>query len=402
MCYRPTAVGPGAIKAAFFDDQTINTMIRPFTVAVPETAIADLNRRLRETRWTDEITGSGWTFGASLAYQQELCRYWADSFSWRKTENEINAYPNFIADIDGTNIHFLHIKSNAPNPVPILITHGWPGSFLEMMKLIPLLSNAGGIAFDIIIPSLPGFGFSAKVNTPGCNLWFIAELWVKLIDQLGYERVLLQGGDFGAGVSAAIALRYPEKVLGIHLNYIHSSYFPYLKPGQTLTEEEEQYLQSAAEWYTGEGAYAHQHRTKPLTLAYGLNDSPAGLCAWIVEKFYGWSDCNGNLETVFSKDELLSNVSLYWLTESIHSSIRLYNEAIKAPLRFGEHDFISVPVGITRLHREEPFPPRTFIERGHNIRFWNEVPEGGHFAAMEQPAVLANDVIRFAKEVLGY
>jgi pimeloyl-ACP methyl ester carboxylesterase len=375
-------------------------MIKSFSIKIPEQAIADLKTRLAQTRWTDEIINSKWTYGANLSYVKEITGYWLNTFDWRNTENEINSYPNYIAEIDGVKIHFLHTGSKKKNPVPLIITHGWPGSFLEVMKLIPVITGYSGISFDLIIPSIPGFGFSQKINTPGCNLWFIADLWRKLIKALGYEKVIAQGGDFGASVSTALALKYPEMISGLHLNYIPGSYFPFLAAGEQLTEEEDRYLKSTEEWYNKEGSYAHQHRTKPLTLAYGLNDSPAGLCAWLIEKFYGWSDCNGDIESIYSKDELLSNVSLYWFTETIHSSIRLYNENSKAPLRFSENDFIRVPVGIARFHKEEPFPPRRFIERGYNIQHWNEISPGGHFAAMEQPRLLAEEIIRFTEKSL--
>jgi pimeloyl-ACP methyl ester carboxylesterase len=376
-------------------------MITEFKCHIPQTSIDDLRSRILQTRWTDEIKDSGWQYGADLAYMKELADHWLNKFDWRKTEDEINRYPNFIAEIDGIKIHFLHIKGNGKISVPLVITHGWPGSFLEMIKLIPLLSTNPEFSFDLIIPSIPGFGFSQKINDPGCNVSFVAGLWAKLTRELGYEKVLVQGGDFGAGVGTALALRHPENVLGLHLNYIPGSYFPFLPEGEKLAAEEIQYLKSAEDWYDTEGSYAQQHRTKPLTLAYGLHDSPVGLCAWIVEKFHGWADCNGNIETVFTKDELLSNTSLYWFTETIHSSIRLYNENSKAPLRFLKNDFINIPVGIARFHKEEPFPPRRFIERGYNIQHWTDFSQGGHFAAMEQPELLANDIIQFAKSIIS-
>lgn len=376
-------------------------MIENFSVSIPDQAIEDLKMRLRRTRWTDEIVNSGWEYGAKLSYVKEITDYWLATFDWRNTENEINRYPNYIATIDGVKIHFLHIKSNEKASVPLIITHGWPGSFLEMMKLIPMLTNHSRISFDLIIPTIPGFGFSQKITAPGCNLWFVADLWSKLIKELGYEKVIVQGGDFGAGISTALALQHPEQMLGLHLNYIHSSYLPFMPVGEEFTKEEVLYLESADEWYQTEGAYAHQHRTKPLTLAYGLNDSPAGLCAWLIEKFYGWSDCNGDIENVFSKDELLSNISLYWFTETIHSSVRLYNEARKKPLHFRNNNFINVPTGIARFHKEEPFPPRRFIERGYNIQHWTDIPQGGHFCAMEQPGLLAEDITAFTGKVLS-
>jgi pimeloyl-ACP methyl ester carboxylesterase len=266
-----------------------------------------------------------------------------------------------------------------------------------MNKLIAPLTTHPEFSFDLIIPSIPGFGFSQKIDSPGCDLWFIAGLWSKLIRELGYEKVLVQGGDFGSGISAALALKHPEDVLGLHLNYIQSSFSPFLSETEKLTDEEIQFQKDADDWYTAEGAYSHLHKTKPITVGYALNDSPVGLCAWIVEKFHGWSDCGGDIESVFTKDELLSNVSLYWFTETIHSSIRLYNETIQAPLRFSKDDFVNTPTGIARFHKEEPFPPRKFIERGFNIQHWTDIPKGGHFAAMEQPALLANDIIEFAK-----
>jgi pimeloyl-ACP methyl ester carboxylesterase len=373
-------------------------MIESLSIKVSEQAIKDLRTRLKQTRWTDEIINSGWKYGAQLSYVKEIVGYWLNEFNWRRTENEINRFPNYLAEINGIKIHFLHLKNEQKNSVPVIITHGWPGSFLEMMKLIPFLKHSK-IPFDLIIPSIPGFGFSDKINTPGCNLWFIADLWSELIKELGYDTVIAQGGDFGAGISTALALKYPEIISGLHLNYIPGSYFPFLSSGEQLTEQENLSLSSADEWYKEEGAYAHQHRTKPLTLAYGLNDSPVGLCAWILEKFYGWSDCHGDIESVFSKDELLSNISLYWFTETIHSSIRLYNENSKAPLRFSEKDFVNVPVGIARFHKEEPFPSRKFIERGYNIQHWSDISPGGHFAAMEQPELLANDIITFTEKI---
>ena len=374
-------------------------MITEFKCQVPQAAIDDLKSRISQTRWTDEIKDSGWLFGADLSYMKELADYWLNRFDWRKVEEEINQYSNYIAEIDGIRIHFLHVKGRRKTSVPLIITHGWPGSFLEMTKLIDRLTTNPEFSFDLIIPSIPGFGFSQKINTPGCNLWFISDLWSKLIKELGYKKVLAQGGDFGAGISTALALRHPEIMLGLHLNYIPGSYFPFLSSGEKLTEEEIQSRKRTEDWYNAEGAYSHQHRTKPLTLAYGLNDSPVGLCAWIVEKFYGWSDCNGNIESIFTKDQLLANVSLYWFTETIHSSIRLYNENSKAPLHFSKDDFINIPVAIARFHKEDPFPSRKFIERGYNIQQWTDMLRGGHFAAMEQPGLLANDIIQFAKKI---
>ena len=366
--------------------------VHPFQIRVPEQAIDDLRERIRRTRWPDEIAGSGWEQGADLSYMKELAGYWLTTFDWRKIEDEINAYPNFMAEIDGHKVHFLHIKGEGKKNVPLIMTHGWPGSFLEMMKLIPLLTGGSGLTANLVVPSMMGFGFSEKMTTPGCNVRLMAGLWKKLMSELGYETFGAQGGDFGAGVGTALALQYPESIIGLHLNYIPGSYKPFMPEGERLTPEEMQSEKDIEEWYHREGAYSHQQRTKPLTLAYGLNDSPVGLCAWIVEKMYGWADCRGNIENVFTKDELLANVTLYWLTGTIHSSTRLYHENSKVPFHFTKKDFINVPVGIARFPLEEPFPPRRYIERGYNIQHWTTMPAGGHFAAMEQPKLLADDI----------
>ena len=280
-----------------------------------------------------------------------------------------------------------------------------PGSVEEYLGVLPLLTDPaanGGDetdAFDVVIPSLPGFGYSDRPDRPGMNLFRIAELWVGLMAELGYDRFAAQGGDFGAGVSTALGLRHPERLLGIHLNYIPGSYRPHLEPGTALQPVEEQFLKDAARWYDESGAYAHLQRTQPQTAAYGLNDSPAALAAWILEKFRSWSDCEGNLERRFTLDELLANVTLYWMTETIHSSFRLYFETRKAPLQFGEGDFVDVPCAIARFPKEEPFPPREWIDRGYNVQQWTQMPSGGHFAAAEEPELLVEDMRRFFRRL---
>jgi pimeloyl-ACP methyl ester carboxylesterase len=374
-------------------------MIKNFKVNIDQHILDDLKLRIENTRWPDEIVESNWTYGASLVYMKELSHYWLNDFNWRKTEAEINQYDNFIAAIDGYMVHFMHIKGKGENSIPIIITHGWPGSFLEMMKLIPLLTENSKQSFDVVIPSMLGFGFSDKLTQTGCNVSLMADIWVKLMQELGYKKFGVQGGDFGAGVSAFISLKYPENVIGMHLNYIPGNYHPELADGELFTAEENDYIKSEEEWYFREGGYSLQQNTKPLTLAYGLNDSPVGLCAWIIEKMYGWAACNGNIESVFTKDELLSNVMLYWVTETIHSSIRLYGENKKVPMKLGKNSIIHVPVGIAHFMFEEPFPPRKFIERGFNIQHWTDFSEGGHFPALEKPELLAEDICNFFKHI---
>ncbi|MBA2500417.1 MAG: epoxide hydrolase [Chitinophagaceae bacterium] len=374
-------------------------MIRPFTIHIEQEVLDDMIRRIQQTRWLDTIVNSGWNYGADLTYMKELAGYWQTTFDWRKTEMLINSYGNYIAKLNGYDVHFMHIKGKGKKSIPLIITHGWPPSFIEMMKLIPLLTENKELSFDLVIPSMMGFGFSEKITQPGCNVFFMADFWFMLMTELGYSTFGLQGGDFGAGVSSALALKYPKHVLGLHLNYIPGNYQPVLAKNEKFTEEEILYFKSENDWYLKEGGYSHQQKTKPLTLAYGLNDSPVALCAWIFEKMHGWSNCKGQIESVFTKDELLSNVTLYWVTETIHSSVRLYNENSKSPLKLGKYSLIDIPVGIARFKFEEPFPPRKFIERGFNITHWSNFPEGGHFPAIEQPELLAEDIYRFFKSI---
>jgi pimeloyl-ACP methyl ester carboxylesterase len=375
-------------------------MIRPFTASITDEILKNLKQRIQNTRWPDHLIDSGWQYGADPGYMKELAKYWVEKYNWHDTENEINALPSFLFDTENYSIHFIHIRGKGKKSIPLIITHGWPGSFLEMIKIIPLLTTDTEFSFDVVIPSIPGYGFSSKPTQPGCNFWQIGELWHQLMTDLGYEKYMVQGGDMGAGIGTALGLKHPESVLGLHLNYIPGSYSPYLSEEDKLSEEEREFLSSAQEWFRKEGSYGHQHRTKPLTLAYGLNDSPVGLCAWIVEKFMTWSDCNGKIESIFTKDELLSNITLYWVTETIHSSIRLYYENSKVPLQFSKNDFVHVPVGIARFQKEEPFPPRKYIERGYNVQHWSDFDKGGHFAAMEQPEKLADDIRAFANKII--
>ena len=374
-------------------------MITPFTIHIPEEEIRLLQQKLQTTRWPLATEIDNWSYGTHLPYLKELVAYWENDFDWRATERAINAYPNYKVNIDGCQVHFMHIKGKGKTSIPLLISHGWPGSFLEMMELIPLLTENEDFSFDLIFPSLVGFGFSSNYTASGFDSEQMAEVWYKLMQLLGYPSFGLQGGDVGAGVSTWLALRYPESVIGLHLNYISGSYYPYI--GNTaLTKEEKTYLDYAQKWSMKEGAYAHVQSTKPLTLSYGLNDSPVGLCAWIIEKFKSWSHPASTLEEVFSKDELLANVSLYWFTQTIFSSTKIYLENSKKPLAFGKDDFVKVPVAFAKFPFELPTPPRSFIERGFNLVRYTEMPRGGHFAAAEQPQLLANDIHAFFSSIV--
>lgn len=368
---------------------------KPFEVKVSQSVLDDLRRRLSETRWPDEIAASGWEYGSNLSYMKELCHYWRTQFDWRKTENRINAYPNFLTDIGDHQIHFLHIKGKGKNNMPLLLTHGWPGSFLEFMKIIPFLTEDENFSFDLVIPSVVGFGFSKAVKNPGCDNAYIAELWHQLMCALGYEKYGAQGGDIGSGISTRLAMKYPEHVKGLHLNYVSDSFKPYRKEDGKLPAETEEYQRGLDAWAAQEAGYAFLQATKPITLAYGLNDSPAGLCAWIVEKMYSWSDHSGQIEEVFTKDEILANVTLYWVTQSIHASVRIYNENSKNPMVFGEDDFVKVPVAYANFPKEISRPPRKYMAMGYNLVRWTDMTSGGHFAAMERPELLANDIKEF-------
>jgi len=376
--------------------------VRPFSIQIPEETLSDLKSRLFQTRWPDSIAGSDWTYGASLNYLKEIVDYWAQKFDWRAQEQEINKFDHFLAEVEGSTIHFIHQRGRGPKPVPLVLTHGWPGSFVEMLKVVPRLTDPashGGDpqdSFDVIIPSLPGYGFSSRPTQLGMNAFRIAELWVQLMNGLGYSRFAAQGGDWGASVTTCLGLMYPASLIGLHLNYIPGSYKPFLRPGSpNLSATEIAFLDAQEDWLQAEGAYGHVQATKPQTIAFGLNDSPAGLAAWIVEKFQGCSDCDGDIEKRFTKAELLTNIMIYWTTQTIHSSMRLYYEARERPLHFNEGDFVQPPCAIAKFLKEAPFPPREWIERGYNIQRWSEFPSGGHFAAMEEPDLLVEDIRAF-------
>lgn len=379
--------------------------IAPFTIPFSKVDVDDLRQRLDHIRWPDTAATPAWEDGTDRHFLKGFCSYWKDEFDWQQQVEMLNSLPHFRFTENGLGIHFLHVRGKGPHPVPLVLTHGWPGSFLEMLCILPLLTDPathGGDAadaFDVVIPSLPGFGYSDRPASDDMNVFRVAEIWVELMSALGYSRFAAQGGDIGAGVSTALGLRYPDKILGVHLNYIPGSYKPFVEPGKEPNAAEKEYLATAARWYEEEGAYAHLHRTRPQTAAYALNDSPAGLAAWLLEKFRVWSDCGGDLLSYFTRDQLLTNVTLYWMTQSIGSSMRMYRANGKAPLQFGREDFVRPPVALARFPKEILQVPRSWIERGYNLQRWTEMPRGGHFAAMEQPQLLAEDVRAFFREL---
>ena len=376
--------------------------VQPYKIEIPDSVLDDLKSRLERTRWPDELPGTGWDYGSNLDYVKELVEYWRTKFDWHAQEKLINSFSHFKSEVDGLNIHFIHEKGKGPNPMPLVIAHGWPGTFFEMYKIIPMLSDPashGGDpadAFDVVAPSMPGYGFSDATDKRGLSVLSIGDLWAKLMSEnLGYQRFAAQGGDWGARVTAKLGLSHGDKVIGIHTTST-SSPTPYQGPGtRELSEAEKAMLAQRVQWLADEGGYSHIQATKPQTLSYGLNDSPAGLAAWIVEKYRTWSDCGGDVESRFTKDELLTTITIYWVTQSINSSTRLYYESFFQAWDLAKDEKIQVPVAIASFPRENSVPLREWAERSFNIQQWTDMPSGGHFAALEEPDRLVEDIRKF-------
>jgi len=377
--------------------------IRPFTIHVPDSVLADLRARLAKTRLPDALQGDGWTYGTDLRYLKDLVAYWRDRFDWREQERRLNRLEQFTTTIDGLNVHFIHRRGKAPNALPLVITHGWPGSFVEFTKIIgPLTDPAahGGRpedAFDVVLPSIPGFAFSDKPREPGIDPVRIAAIEAKLMARLGYTRYGAQGGDWGAFISQQIALNDAAHVAGLHLNMCRAAP-PATDPDAGLSDAERARLKLRDVFQAEETGYQQIQGTKPQTLGVALNDSPAGLAAWIVEKFRTWCDCDGNPETVFTKDELLTNITLYWVTQTAASSARIYYESRHAPPAAGARR-VEVPTACADFPREIIWSPRRWLEPRFNITRWTVMPRGGHFAAFEQPSLLVDDIRAFFRDL---
>ena len=372
----------------------------PFTIDVPDAVLEDLALRLSRTRWPDDIPGSQWEYGSSLSYIRELVDYWRTSFDWRAQERMLNSFPQFKAEIDGLGIHFIHQRGAGPDPFPLVMIHGWPSSIHEMYKVVgPLTDPAshGGDpadAFDMVVPSLPGYGFSDRPKERGVAVASMAQLFFKLMTEvLGYATFGAQGGDWGSAITTALGYTYPEQVVGIHLSNIVAGRIR--APASDLSDAERTWREAGRAWGRDERGYSEIQGTKPLTLGYALSDSPAGLAAWIVEKYRAWSDCDGDVERRFTKDELLTNVMIYWVTETANSAGRSYYEAShnQAPVPRGGK--VEVPTGVALFPGPIANPPREAVERGYNVQRWTEMPSGGHFAALEEPEALVEDVRAF-------
>ena len=352
--------------------------------------LADLRARLDSIRWPDDPEGAPWAHGTDGHYLRELVRYWRDGFDWRAQERDFHHFAHFRAEIEGFGVHFIHARSPQPRALPVIITHGWPSSFVEMLKVIPLLTAAG---FDVVVPSLPGCGYSDRPRAL-LTRTRTAGLWAHLMTEvLGYPRFVARGADIGASVTTFLGLDHPGSCVAIHLSDV---YAPWLGPGSApLTAAEARFRAEEADWMEREGAYDHVQATKPQTLAYALNNAPVGLAAWIVEKFRSWSDCGGDVERRFTKDELLTNVTLYWVTETINSSMRLYYDRAHALRRLGRGERVSVPTAFAMFPADIDHPPREYAERSYQVARWTEMPRGGHFAALEEPELLVEDMSTF-------
>jgi pimeloyl-ACP methyl ester carboxylesterase len=380
--------------------------ITPFSIRVEDEVLANLQARIRNTRWPDEAPGVAWEQGTDRGYLRHMLTYWAEEFDWRAQERELNALRQFRAELDGVQIHFVHEPATRGGGIPLILTHGWPSTFVELLQLVPLLTDpqAHGIdgpAFDVVIPSLPGYGFSDRPGHSGVNYRYTAGLWHRLMRGLGYERYGAQGGDFGAGVTTLMAIDDPAPMIGIHLNNLEIT--PYMGPeSRPLSAAEQIYLARNEAFRVTEGGYKAIQSTKPQTLGYGLNDSPAGLAAWILEKWRAWADSHGDLDACFSRELLLTNLTIYWVTQTITSSLRDYFDNRWFGVTLGPDDVVRVPTGIAvfaNQYVDEGLPPREWAARLYNVRQWTPMPSGGHFAAAEAPERLARDIVTFFAEL---
>jgi pimeloyl-ACP methyl ester carboxylesterase len=376
--------------------------VREFRVEVPESDLADLRARLARTRWPEPATSPGWTQGVPLDYARELCDYWTREYDWRRCEAELNGLPQFCTALDGggddsVQVHFIHVRSRHPGALPLLLTHGWPGSVVEFLDIIDDLVDPPDPhdAFDVVVPSLPGYGFSGKPAVAGWGVERIATAWAQLMDRLGYDRFAAQGGDWGAAITSALGTGAPENLVGIHIT------MPLAAPppedeAQALTDTERKALADRKKFLKVGAGYSHEQSTRPQTIGYSLVDSPSGLAMWIVEKFWDWTDCAGHPENVISRDRLLDNVMLYWLPGTGASSARLYWESFTRR----RMDEVPVPTGVTLFPQELVRLPRHWVERRYtDLRHWSEPTVGGHFGSLEQPDVFVDEVRSFFRKL---
>jgi pimeloyl-ACP methyl ester carboxylesterase len=377
-----------------------------FKVHIPDEVLEDLCERLKRTRWPRDFANGDWRYGTNLEYLRELVDYWINKFDWRSIEGKINSFANYKTEIDGVPIHFIHEKGKGPNPIPLIVTHGWPWTFWDINKVIgPLADPAahGGDArdsFDVVVPSLPGYGFSTPLTKPGINYWRTADLWVTLMqDVLGYKKFAAQGGDWGSIITHQLGHKHADKLIGVHMNMaidldLWGAKFP---AASEYGPDEQGWYERSLRFFTDGSGYSAIQTTRPQTLAYAMNDSPAGLCAWILEKRCAWSDCDGDVEKRFTKDELLATMTLYWATESYGTSARFYYEAVHEPWKpsHNRRPVIEAPTAIAVFPKEVVLMPHKWAEGYYNLKRWTRFPRGGHFAHMEEPQALVDDIRTF-------
>ncbi|MEN1986471.1 epoxide hydrolase family protein [Paenibacillus hubeiensis] len=376
--------------------------VERFHIHVSDEVLDDLQDRLHRVRYPDQLenANSHWERGTNLQALKSLISYWKDHYDWRAQESVLNRLSQYRCQIDGIDVHFVHERGKGSEPLPLILTHGWPDSYLRYQKIIPLLTDPASYggdpadAFDVIVPSLPGFGFSGRPAHAGVNNFRVAEMWAKLMtEELGYGRFGAAGGDIGSGVTRYLASSHPGQLVGIHLTDIGIIRDLMAAPEpDKLSEEERQYRKNAAEWIAKEGGYMTLQSTRPQTLAYGLSDSPAGLAAWLMEKFRAWSDCGGDLLNTFSSDELITHIMIYWVTNTAGSSARMYYENANTLPPLAR---IEVPTGLALFPADILLPPKAWASRSLNITRWTPMPRGGHFTALEEPEALAEDIRAF-------
>ncbi|MGH7392177.1 MAG: epoxide hydrolase family protein [Candidatus Rokuibacteriota bacterium] len=379
--------------------------VRPFAIAVPDAVLGDLRARLERVRWPDEAPGEPWRYGTDLAYMKALCAYWRDAYDWRAQEAALNRARQFTVELGGVPLHFIHEPGVGPRPMPLLLSHGWPGSIVEFQRLIPLLADParfGGDpadAFTVVAPSLPGYAFSFRPDQPRLGVNAIADVFAALMsDVLGYRRFAAQGGDWGAFVTSRLGYAHADRVAGIHVTLL--AVRRDTRAAADASEEELEFHRQLERWLREETGYQWIQGTKPQTLAYALTDSPVGLAAWIVEKFRTWSDCGGDPERRFTKDVLLTNVMLYWITGAIGSSFWPYYDRFHTPWPIPDGAQIRVPAAYAAFPHEIIRPPRSLAERVYaDLRRWTPMPAGGHFAALEEPEALAADIRAFFRDL---
>jgi pimeloyl-ACP methyl ester carboxylesterase len=375
---------------------------QPFRLHVPDETLLDLRERLTRVRWPDEPPAPPWSTGSSVDYMQDLVAYWRDGFDWRAQEAAVNSFRQFKAPVGGIDLHFIHEEGNGPAPMPLLLSHGWPGSIVEFLKILPMLTDPARFgadptdAFTVVAPSLPGYGLSFAPGQKRFGVAAITEVFASLMtDVLGYRRFAAQGGDWGAAITSQLAYQFPERMIGIHLNFL-AAIRRDPKMLKNPTAEEKAFLERLEHFLAEESGYQWIQGTKPTTLAFGLTDSPAGLAAWIVEKFQTWTDCGGNVETAVTRDEMLTDIMLYWATGAIGSSFWPYYDRKHSPWPIPEGETIGTPTGYAEFPKEIMRPPRSVAERVYaNIQRWTVMEKGGHFAALEQPEALAREIRAF-------